>query len=161
LKITDIGCRHRHQVFTINILKVNFFPFLPFFPPESKSRNWLSESDVDFFTGGGPSEAAGSTGSSDADIEAGVVQRRLLIGIGASAALGAFALVPTEKLQPAPSKPLFFYLVPLLRVQGLLVEAEKIIPVGDYEQLRRVLERIEGPPNNVQENLRKAAACKY
>jgi hypothetical protein len=126
---------------------------------ESKSRNWLSESDVDFFTGGGPSEAAGVTGS-EADIEAGIVQRRLIIGIAATAALGAFALIPTEKLQPAPSKPLFFYLVPLLRVQELLVEAEKIIPGGDYEQLRRVLERIEGPPNNVQDNLRKAAACK-
>lgn len=89
------------------------------------------------------------------------MQRRLLIAIGASLALGAFALVPTEKLQPSPSKPLFFYLVPLLRVQELLVEAEKIIPGGDYEQLRRVLERIQGPPNNVQDNLRKAAACKY
>lgn len=135
------------------------FLLLYFSLSDSKSRNWLSESDVDFFTGGGPSEAAGSTGS-ESDIEAGVVQRRLLIGIGASLALGAFALVPTEKLQPAPSKPLFFYLLPLLRVQELLVEAEKIIPGGDYEQLRRVLERIEGPPNNVQDNLRKAAACK-
>jgi hypothetical protein len=45
------------------------------------------------------------------------VQRRLIIGVGLSAALGAFALVPTEQLQPAPSKPLFFYLVPLLRVR--------------------------------------------
>jgi hypothetical protein len=49
-------------------------------------------------------------------------------------------------------------LIPLLRVQELLAEAEKIIPDGDYEQLRRVLERIEGPPNNVQDNLRKASA---
>ena len=45
------------------------------------------------------------------------MQRRLIIGVGLSAALGAFALVPTEQLQPAPSKPLFFYLVPLLRVR--------------------------------------------
>ncbi len=49
-------------------------------------------------------------------------------------------------------------MIPLLRVQELLAEAEKIIPDGDYEQLRRVLERIEGPPNNVQDNLRKASA---
>lgn len=135
--------------------------FLLFFYTDSKSRNWLSESDVDFFTGGGPSEAAGSsgtTGSTESEIEAGVVQRRLIIGIGLSLAAGAFALIPTERLQPAPSKPLFFYLVPLLRVQELLAEAEKIIPGGDYEQLRRVLERIEGPPNNVQENLRSAAS---
>lgn len=39
------------------------------------------------------------------------------MGLGLTAALGAFALVPTEKLQPPPSKPLFFYLVPLLRIQ--------------------------------------------
>ena len=76
-------------------------------------------------------------------------------------ALGGFALVPTERLQPAPSKPLFFYLVPLVRVQKLLKEAEQIIPDGDYEALRNVLSRIEGPPNNVQENLRSAAACEY
>lgn len=46
-----------------------------------------------------------------------LLQRRLIGGIGLSLALGAFALVPTEKLQAPPSKPLFFYLVPLLRVQ--------------------------------------------
>lgn len=124
---------------------------------ESKSRNWLSESDVDFFTGGGPSEAASSAGG-DGDVDAGVVTRRLLIGIGLSVGVGAFALIPTEKLQPAPSKPLFFYLVPLVRVQGLLKEAEDIIPNGDYEALRTVLSRIEGSPNNVQDNLRSAAA---
>lgn len=43
-------------------------------------------------------------------------QRRLILGIAASVGLGAFALVPTQQLQLAkPSKPLFFYLVPLLR----------------------------------------------
>ena len=94
-------------------------------------------------------------------MDAGVVTRRLLIGIGLSVGVGAFALIPTEKLQPAPSKPLFFYLVPLVRVQGLLKEAEDIIPNGDYEALRTVLSRIEGSPNNVQDNLRSAAACKY
>ena len=34
------------------------------FSVESKQRNWLSESDVSFFTGGGPSEADGSEGAS-------------------------------------------------------------------------------------------------
>lgn len=43
-------------------------------------------------------------------------QRRLILGLVAAAGLGAFALVPTQELQLAkPSKPLFFYLVPLLR----------------------------------------------
>ena len=124
---------------------------------ENKPRNWLSESDIEFFTGGGPSEAVEGMDSSRSQ-EKDIVQRRLLIGLGLSAALGAFALVPTEKLQPPPSKPLFFYLVPLLRVQDILVEIIKVIPDGNYEQLRRLLSRIVGPPNSVQENLKAAAA---
>ena len=98
---------------------------------------------------------------SDAETDGGIVRRRLLIGLGLTAAAGAFALIPTERLQPAPSKPLFFYLVPLVRAQVLLKEAEKVIPEGNYEQLRAVLARIEGPPNNIQENLRSAAACTF
>ena len=46
------------------------------------------------------------------------MQRRLLIGIAATVAVGAFALVPTDSLRPGkPAKPLFLYLIPLLRVQ--------------------------------------------
>jgi len=92
------------------------------------------------------------------EAEASEVQRRLILGIGLAVVAGGFALIPTDKLQPPPSKPLFFYLVPLLRVRALLQEAQSIIPVGDYEQLRVLLSRIEGSPNNVQENLRNAAA---
>jgi hypothetical protein len=33
------------------------------------------------------------------------------------AGLAAFALVPTEKLVLKPSKPMFFYLVPIMRVE--------------------------------------------
>ncbi len=41
---------------------------------DSKQRNWLSESDVSFFTGGGPSEAVGADGLSQE--EQAVVQVR-------------------------------------------------------------------------------------
>jgi hypothetical protein len=127
---------------------------------ENKPRNWLSESDIEFFTGGGPSEledsgAAGSAGESPAA----VVQRRLVLGIGLSVALGAFSLVPTEQLQLAPSKPLFFYLVPLLRVRALLDEVLAVATEGDYDRMSRLLARIEGPPNNVQQNLKSASAA--
>jgi hypothetical protein len=115
---------------------------------------------VEFFTGGGPGESSSESLKMTKEENA-VIQRRLLIGIGLTAVVGAFALVPTERLQPPPSKPLFFYLVPLLRVQRLLEEAEKIIPEGDYMSLKAVLARIEGAPNNVQQNLRSAAACKW
>lgn len=46
------------------------------------------------------------------------LQRRLAIGILASVGLGAFALVPTEQLVLKPSKPMYFYVVPLLRIKA-------------------------------------------
>ena len=53
-----------------------------------------------------------------------VLQRRLLLGVVATVALGAFALVPTDALRPGrPSKPLFLYLIPLIRVQVSLLLA--------------------------------------
>jgi hypothetical protein len=128
---------------------------------ENKPRNWLSESDIEFFTGGGPSELedGASAGGSADDSPATIVRRRLFIGIGLSVALGAFSLVPTEQLQLAPSKPLFFYLVPLLRVRSLLDEVLAVATEGDYDRLNRLLARIEGPPNNVQQNLKSASAA--
>ena len=53
-----------------------------------------------------------------------VLQRRLLLGVLATVALGAFALVPTDSLrQGKPTKPLFLYLIPLIRVQVSLLLA--------------------------------------
>ena len=51
-----------------------------------------------------------------------VLQRRLLLGVVATVALGAFALVPTDSLRLGkPAKPLFLYLIPLIRVQVSLL----------------------------------------
>ena len=65
-----------------------------------------------FFTGGGPSEAEEAAAGGAGD-EGGAVTKRLLIGLALTAAVGAFALVPTQQLAPKPPKPLFFYLVSL------------------------------------------------
>ena len=67
---------------------------------ESRPRNWLSESDVEFFTGGGPSEASGeSTGPSESsEEEKSIVNRRIVFGLAGSLGLIAFALVPTGTL---------------------------------------------------------------
>ncbi len=47
-----------------------------------------------------------------------IEQRRLLIGGILTVALGAFALVPTDSLRiMKPTKPLFMYLIPLIRIQ--------------------------------------------
>jgi len=121
----------------------------------SKRRNWLSESDVDFFTGAGPGERGDGELSAD---DKSTVQKRLLIGILLSALAGGFALIPTTSLAPPPSKPLFFYLSPLLQAQQYLIQLETVIPEGDYGQLTAIISRIEGNPCKIQSNLRDAAA---
>lgn len=58
-------------------------------------------------------------------------QRRLLIGVALTAAAAAFALVPTDSLRLVkPQKPLFVYLVPLLRVQ---VSGRVLSWLSDFE----------------------------
>ncbi|KAG2443086.1 hypothetical protein HYH02_009500 [Chlamydomonas schloesseri] len=112
---------------------------------------WLSEKDVEFFSGpAGVREEDAST--LEPEYKA-TVTRRLLIGAALSAGAAAFALVPTEALRPKPSKPLYFYLVSLLRVQDLLVDCKVIIEDADWQQLRGALARIEGPPNNIRATL--------
>lgn len=44
-------------------------------------------------------------------------QRRLLIGVGASLAIGALALIPSDVLEFRPRQPLQSFLVPILRSQ--------------------------------------------
>jgi hypothetical protein len=73
-----------------------------------------------------------------------------LLGALAVAGLSAFSLVPSEKLRLKPSKPLFFYLVPLLRTQQLLAASRAVIEAGDWPQLRSILSRISGEPNSVR-----------
>lgn len=48
-----------------------------------------------------------------------------------------------------------------LRSQQLLTEAERLVPEGDLLALQSLLRRILGEPNNLQQNLRDAAACEW
>ncbi|KXZ56657.1 hypothetical protein GPECTOR_1g592 [Gonium pectorale] len=112
---------------------------------------WLSEKDVEFFSG--PAGVREEDASTQEPEYKATVQRRLLIGGALALGLGAFALIPTEALRPKPSKPMFFYLVPLLRIQELLGECRAIIEDANWGQLRQAVSRIEGPPNNVRQNL--------
>mmetsp|Transcript_10954 Transcript_10954/g.30061 ORF Transcript_10954/g.30061 Transcript_10954/m.30061 type:complete len:326 (+) Transcript_10954:60-1037(+) len=117
---------------------------------------WLNEADVQFFLGAAPPNpemvaAAGGAGEDPQAKE--IVQRRLLITALASAAAIGFALVPTEALRPRPSKPLYYYIVPILRIKDLLVDdSPEIIENADWAQLRLLLSRITGTPNKVHEN---------
>lgn len=62
-----------------------------------------------------PTATAGVTPEEQA-----VVNRRLLIGGVFSVGFGALALVPDGFFAPKPSKPMFFYLAPLVRAQQIL-----------------------------------------
>lgn len=86
-----------------------------------------------------------------------VVTKRLVLGIVASVGLGALSLVPTETLNLArPQKPLFFYLTPLLRIQGLLKELEAPVSAGEFLEAKAGLSRILGEPNNARQNMTNA-----
>jgi hypothetical protein len=45
------------------------------------------------------------------------------------------------------------------RSQQLLTQTEEMVPEGDIVALKSLLQRILGQPNNLQQNLRDAAAC--
>ncbi|KAL0055531.1 hypothetical protein WJX82_001534 [Trebouxia sp. C0006] len=118
-------------------------------------ESWLKEADMDFFARG-PSETADAV--TDAASSA-VVQRRLLIGIGLTGAAVALALVPTAELRGKPSKPLFFYLTPLVRIQQLLIQAQDLASNGNWTELESLRSRIQGQPNSARENLIYAFSC--
>lgn len=117
---------------------------------------WLSEEDVDFITGGGPSEASAISGPTDE--QQALIQRRVLMGAVATAGLAAFALVPTKDLRLKPARPLYFYLAGLVRVQEQLVQIQELVDNADWDTLRLILPRITGPPGDAKANLFDAIA---
>lgn len=119
-------------------------------------ESWLKEADLDFFARG-PSETPDASGKQSTS--GAVVLRRLLIGLGLTAAAVALALIPTADLRGKPSKPLFFYLTPLVRVQQLLLQAGDLALNGNWDELQSLLARIQGQPNSARENLINAFSC--
>jgi len=128
------------------------------FTVSNKERaSWLSEKDVDFFVGNGVGETSSNVAPvSDADQQ--VITKRLLIGGLLTLGVAAFAMVPTESLRLKPPKPMYFYVVPLLRSKDLLEECKPIIEDGNWSGVRVVLQRVVGQPNNIQENLGNVVA---
>ena len=117
---------------------------------------WLSESDLDFFAGSGPGESsAGGNGVAPEDQE--TLSRRLLLGGVGTALFVALSLIPDADGPPA--KPLFFYIVPLLRVQALLPRAEAVVADADWGGLTALRASVLGSPNDAREALRCAAAA--
>eukprot|EP01024_Parvocaulis_polyphysoides_P052065 TRINITY_DN5128_c0_g1_i3.p2 TRINITY_DN5128_c0_g1~~TRINITY_DN5128_c0_g1_i3.p2 ORF type:complete len:357 (-),score=39.57 TRINITY_DN5128_c0_g1_i3:230-1216(-) len=125
------------------------------------SNDWLRESDVEFFTGRGPGESLDTVEQMTEEQKA-EVNKRILIGGILSAAFVALALIPSDNFQILkPSKPLFFYLVPIIRVQELLKGAETLILDGKFIELQALTERILKEPNNIKQNLYSAIGCLY
>ncbi len=84
-------------------------------------------------------------------------QRRLALGAAATGLFVALSLVPDSS--SPPPKPLFFYLVPLLRTQALLVRCESVVADADWAELKRLRGAILGSPNDARESLLAAAAA--
>jgi hypothetical protein len=84
-------------------------------------------------------------------------QRRLALGAAGTALFLAIGLRP-DTAGPPP-KPLFFYLVPLLRVQALLARAEAVVADANWAGLASLRGQILGSPNDARDALRNASAA--
>lgn len=86
------------------------------------------------------------------------MRKRLLIGGLATVALSAFALVPTDALRLSrPSKPLFFYLTPLVAARPLLAQAADAAAEARWTELASLHAALKNPPLSLPENLRAVA----
>ena len=84
------------------------------------------------------------------------MRRRAIVGLAMTAAFAGLSQISIEA--PEPRKPLFFYLVPVVRSRELLRRATVLAEDGSWEELNSTVNRVTGPPNDVKENLFKAAA---
>jgi hypothetical protein len=126
------------------------------FSSRTEGDAWLRDG-MEFLVRDQPSEAGVNAANAGlTEEEQGTVNRRLIIGLALTAAFAAFSQVSIEA--PEPTKPLFFYLVPLVRSRALLVRATTLAEEGEWEDLSSTVSRVVGAPNDVKTNLFKAAA---
>lgn len=124
------------------------------FASRSEGDAWLRDG-MEFLVRDQPSEAGASAAGMTEEEEA-TVRRRAIVGAALTAAFVGLSQISIEA--PEPSKPLFFYLVPLVRSRELLRRATVLAEEGSWEELNSTVNRVTGPPNDVKENLFKAAA---
>merc|ERR1719379_1533091 len=87
--------------------------------------------------------------------EQATVNRRLILGLG-----GIAATIGVSQISENPfkdSKPLFLYLVPLVRIQALLVKCQDLAENGLWDELSVAQRQIVGKPNDAKANLFAAA----
>ena len=112
---------------------------------------WLRDG-MEFLVRDQPSESAelGEMSKEDQD----TVNRRLAIGLLGTAVIAGLSQISDSS--PAPSKPLFFYLVPLVKIRELLKQATQLAENGYWDELSTVCRQIS-ETNGAKENLLNAA----
>lgn len=114
---------------------------------------WLKDG-MEFLVREQPSEGAELVGMSTE--EQNTVNRRLAIGLFGTALFAGLAQIDLDSLEQTPSKPLFFYLVPLLKNRELLKRASELAENGYWEDLTIVVNQIQ-TQNDARGNLSFAA----
>ena len=112
---------------------------------------WLRDG-MEFLVKDQPSELGEVTQMSKEDQD--TVNRRLAIGL-----LGTSVFVGLSQISDSaapPSKPLFFYLVPLVKIRELLKQASQLSEDGYWDELATVCRQIS-EANGAKENLLNAA----
>jgi hypothetical protein len=125
------------------------------FGTRSEGDAWLKDG-MEFLVREQPSEAGGVGEAGMTEEEEKTVRRRAIVGAALTAAFVGLSQISIES--PEPVKPLFFYLVPVVRSRELLRRAATLAEDGAWDELNSTVSRVVGPPNNVKDNLFKAAA---
>jgi len=125
------------------------------FGSRSEGDAWLKDG-MEFLVREQPSEAGASDAAGMTEEEEKTVRRRAIVGAALTAAFVGLSQISIES--PEPVKPLFFYLVPVVRSRELLRRAATLAEDGAWDELNSTVNRVVGPPNDVKDNLFKAAA---
>eukprot|EP00244_Chara_vulgaris_P013847 TRINITY_DN825_c0_g1_i1.p1 TRINITY_DN825_c0_g1~~TRINITY_DN825_c0_g1_i1.p1 ORF type:complete len:403 (-),score=55.20 TRINITY_DN825_c0_g1_i1:389-1597(-) len=115
----------------------------------------LSEAQL-FLTRGGPTEGGDLAGPAIEEGAEGIIQRRLLIGVGLAVAAVALAFVKDPFGRSKPPKPLFLYLAPIMSLLESLKALEGYEEDASKFQLQ--LKRVIGSTSSLRENLLSAAS---
>ena len=125
----------------------------PLFGTSTKPGDaWLNDG-MEFLVREQPSESGELQGMTEE--EQNTVNRRLAIGLFGTAVFAGLSQISDES--SAPSKPLFFYLVPLVKIRELLRQATDLAENGYWDDLTVVVNQITRQ-NDARGNLFAAAA---
>ncbi|CAM6097402.1 unnamed protein product [Calypogeia fissa] len=119
-------------------------------------KKWgITEAEL-FLSKGAPTEGSGLGGEAMEEGAEAIIRRRLLIGLGITAVAGGLALIKLPVSLNKPTKPLFFYLIYVLRLKDQLETLEG--SASDAKLAGAQLKRIIGSREELKDNFLSAAA---